>query len=399
MSPQQTMPKTSSGMRRHISFFGRCNVGKSSLVNRLAGQEVSLVSPVSGTTSDPVRKSMELLPIGPVVLTDTAGLDEEGGLGSERGRRSLEVLRRSDLAVLVLDEQGLEPADRNFLALAAKRRSRLLLLCNRRAGSKLADGASFPEGCLFIDAHEPEDILRLKQAMIEKLKEAGPEQTVLEGLVREGDTVIFVAPVDDAAPAGRLILPQVQSLRDGLDRHIISLLVQPEELPSALAMLKAPPALVVCDSQVFGRVRDMLPETQPLTSFSILFARLKGILETAVEGAYAAEKLQDGAKVLLAEGCTHHRQCEDIGTVKIPRWLREFTGRDLIFETVSGADFPASLKDYDLVIHCGACMLNAREVLSRSLEASEQAVPFTNYGILIAHMHGILRRSVDVFGL
>lgn len=399
MSQANAPQKTSSGNRLYISFFGRCNVGKSSLVNALAGQEVSLVSPTKGTTSDPVRKSMELLPLGPIVLVDTAGLDETGGLGSERGRRSMIVLRQTDLAVLVLDAAGMKEEDELLLKQCRKRDTKYLVVRNLEAGGRPLPGARFPEGTLELDALKPEDILRLKEALVRALAEEAKTPRVLNDLLEQGDVVIFVAPIDSSAPAGRLILPQVQSLRDALDWHAISLLVQPEELPGALACLKNPPKLVVCDSQVFGKIKDMVPADVSLTSFSILFARLKGILPAAVRGAYAAEKLKPGAKVLIAEGCTHHRQCEDIGTVKLPRWIEAFAGKGIEFEFVSGGDFPASLKGYDLVVHCGGCMLNAREVLSRCREAGEQDIPFTNYGILIAHMNGILKRSVEVFGL
>lgn len=400
----QAMPKTAAGNRLHISFFGRCNVGKSSLINALAGQEVSLVSAARGTTSDPVRKSMELLPLGPVVLTDTAGLDEAGGLGSARGRRSLEVLRRTDLAVLVLDESGLLAEDQDFLARCEKRGTKVLLLLNEGAGpaAETAGPAAeplLPADVLRLDAHKAEDIERLKERLIQELASEKQAPRLLAGLAQPGDVLLFVAPIDSSAPAGRLILPQVQALRDALDWHAVSLIVQPEELPAALAALKEPPAIVICDSQVFAKVKAMLPEKQPLTSFSILFARLKGILEAAAAGARAAEHLTEGAKILIAEGCTHHRQCEDIGTVKLPRWLEDFSGVKLDFHFVSGGDFPASLAGYDLVVHCGGCMLNAREVLSRCREAEEQAIPFTNYGILIAHMNGILARSIRPFGL
>lgn len=400
MSAKDSMPQTPAGSRLHISFFGRCNVGKSSLINALCAQEVSLVSPERGTTSDPVRKSMELLPLGPVVLTDTAGLDEGSALGGERSRRSLNVLRRTDLAVLVLDKAGLLEEDQEFLAECRRRGNRVLAVLNEGAAPVYSEkNPIYPENMLRLDAYEPEDIERLKKELIRLLADKKEEPRLLEGLIGKKDLILFVAPIDSSAPKGRLILPQVQALRDALDWHGISMLLQPEELPEALALLKEPPAVVVCDSQVFGKVKTMLPEEQPLTSFSILFARLKGILETAVQGAFAAGHLKRGAKVLIAEGCTHHRQCEDIGTVKLPNWLEDFCGVKLDFDFVSGGDFPASLKKYDLVVHCGGCMLNAREVLSRSREAKEQGVPFTNYGILIAHVHGILKRSIAPFGL
>ena len=370
---------TPSAERVHIAFFGRRNAGKSSLVNALTGQSVAIVSPVAGTTTDPVRKSMELLPLGPVVMIDTPGLDDEGEVGSLRVGRALRELNRADIAVLVVD--------------AAAGMADEVKASSARASSLRA--VSCGTGELAVSARTGEGVEALKEAL-GHLVENGSERKLLGDLLEAGDLVLLVAPIDASAPKGRLILPQVRAIRDILDAHAACAVVQPQELPALLAKAGRP-RLVITDSQAFGTVKGMVPEDVPLTSFSILFARFKGVLESAVRGAEAVSALRDGDKVLICEGCTHHRQCEDIGTVKLPGWIRRFTGAELQFAFTSGGDFPDDLSPYRLVVHCGGCMLTEREMRYRRGLAADSGVPFTNYGTLIAHMNGILRRSLEPF--
>ncbi len=390
-----SMQDTPQGERVHIAFFGRRNVGKSSLVNAVTGQALAVVSPVAGTTTDPVTKAMELLPLGPVLIIDTPGFDDEGDLGALRVEKTRQVLRKTDLAVLVVKaDEGLTPTDRQLLALFAERG--IPHLVARNQADRLADPPADAQTELYVSAKTGAGV----QALKERMAAAVQPQTAppLAGdLVPAGRLAILVVPIDAAAPKGRLILPQQQVIRDLLDAGAGALVVQPEGLPAALAALREPPALVITDSQVFGPVSAMVPPAVPLTSFSILMARHKGFLEPAVRGAAALSRLQNGDRVLIAEGCTHHRQCEDIGTVKLPRWLGDFTGKKLDFAFCSGGEFPQDLSPYALMVHCGGCMLNAREMLFRVQQAVGQGVPFVNYGVAIAHMHGILERSLAPF--
>ena len=381
---------TPASERVHIGFFGLRNAGKSSLVNRIAGQEVSLVSDVKGTTTDPVKKAMELLPLGPVVLIDTPGFDDEGALGAERVRRTRQTLAACDVAVLVTENESLAPVERELRDLIAARRIPCLTVFHK------ADrpGVTPPDGTLAVSAATGQGVEALKEALAHVL--SGREKTVrlAADLIAPGQTAVLVVPVDASAPKGRLILPQQQTLRDILDAGGMAVVTRPEELPAALDGLRRPPALVITDSQAFGKVMRLVPETVPLTSFSILMARYKGFLAAAVEGAAALDALPDGARVLISEGCTHHRQCEDIGTVKLPGWLREYTGKRLALEFTSGHGFPDDPAGYDLIIHCGGCMLGDAEMQNRMRAAAAAGVPFTNYGTVIAHIHGILARSL-----
>ena len=383
---------TPAAERVHIAFFGRRNAGKSSLVNALTGQSVAIVSPVAGTTTDPVRKSMELLPLGPVVIIDTPGLDDEGEVGSLRVGRALRELNRADIAVLVVDAAaGMADEDRALLKRFEQKGIPHLTVYNKRD----LRAASCGEGELAVSARTGEGVEALKEAL-GHLVETGNERKLLGDLLEAGDLVLLVAPIDASAPRGRLILPQVRAIRDILDAHAACAVVQPQELPALLAKAGRP-RLVITDSQAFGTVKGMVPEDVPLTSFSILFARFKGVLESAVRGAEAVSALRDGDKVLICEGCTHHRQCEDIGTVKLPGWIQRFTGAEPQFAFTSGGDFPDDLSPYRLVVHCGGCMLTEREMRYRRGLAADSGVPFTNYGTLIAHMNGILRRSLEPF--
>ena len=386
--------ETVSAERVHISFFGRRNAGKSSLVNAIAGQEVSIVSEVKGTTTDPVKKAMELLPLGPVLLTDTPGYDDEGGLGEKRVQKARETLARTDIAVLVADATlGLTEADKELLALFNERKLPYLIIFNK---SDLTDDKNAADrDSLTVSAKTGEGIAALKErlgAFAETLKN---DKKIVADLVNPGDVVILVIPIDGAAPKGRIILPQQQTLRELLDCHCTALCCQPEELPGVIANLKTPPALVVTDSQAFGRVDKMLPREIPLTSFSILFARYKGELRQLMQGAQTLRQLKDGDKVLIAEGCTHRRQCGDIGTEKLPRWIEGYCGAKPVFSFTSGAGFPRDLSPFRLIVHCGGCMLNAAEMQDRLRRADEAGVPIVNYGVAIAAIHGILDRATE----
>ena len=385
---------TPSGERVHIGFFGRRNAGKSSVVNAVTDQAVSVVSDVKGTTTDPVSKAMELLPLGPVMIVDTPGFDDEGALGEQRVRRTRQTLNRVDLAVLVVDASaGLTQADRELVAIFKQKSIPYIIAYNK---CDLVPEKQFDDG-MAVSALTGLHIRELKEAMARLTKAGGEEVPICRDLVQTGDTVVLVIPIDSAAPKGRLILPQQQTIRDLLDAGASALVTRDTELAQTLQALKEPPAMVITDSQVFAKVKDIVPQDIPLTSFSILMARHKGFLETAVRGAAAIDDLRDGDTVLIAEGCTHHRQCDDIGTVKLPRLLRAHTGRDIAIATCSGRDFPEDLSPYRLVIHCGGCMLNEREMQYRRGFAADSSVPFTNYGIAIAYMRGILQRTLSVF--
>lgn len=385
-----------SAERVHIGFFGLRNAGKSSLVNRVTGQTLSIVSEVRGTTTDPVRKAMELLPVGPVVIIDTPGLDDEGALGEERVRRTRRVLDQTDIAVLVVDAAaGLSQADRELMQLFEGKRIPFVVAMNK--ADLVSVPESVPENTIYVSAQENENIYALKEKIAALSRSAASPRELIADLVSPGDAVVLVTPIDSAAPKGRLILPQQQTIRALLDAGCVPVVTRETELSRTLSLLSEPPALVVTDSQAFGIVSKIVPESVRLTSFSILFARYKGDLRTAVLGAAALRRLKDGDTVLISEGCTHHRQCGDIGTEKLPRWVKSYTGRDVNFAFTSGGEFPDDLSPYALVIHCGACMLNEREMQSRLCRAAEQSVPITNYGIAIAQIHGILDRALQPF--
>lgn len=387
---------TPSAERVHIGFFGRRNAGKSSVVNAVTGQELSIVSAVQGTTTDPVLKAMELLPLGPVVIIDTPGIDDEGTLGDLRVRRTKRVLNQADCAVLVVDAAvGLTREDRELIALFRHKQLPYLVAFNK---CDLETAAPLPEEepAIAVSAKTGEHIWELKERIAQLVHQGGQEHRLLGDLVETGDIVVLVVPIDGSAPKGRLILPQQQAIRDLLEAGAMPIVTRDTEYALTLEKLGTKPKLTVTDSQAFGRIAGETPPDIPLTSFSILMARYKGFLGTAVGGASAIRTLQDGDCVLISEGCTHHRQCEDIGTVKLPRWLAEYTGKQLKIETSSGRGFPEDLYPYRLVIHCGGCMLNERELRFRQKCAEDAGVPFTNYGTAIACMKGILPRALEI---
>lgn len=385
-----------SGERVHIGFFGLRNAGKSSVVNRVTGQTLSIVSDVKGTTTDPVQKAMELLPIGPVVIIDTPGIDDEGTLGEERVRRALRVLEKTDIAVLVTDStRGLQPAEQELIELFRKREIPFVIAHNKADLTSVP--AAMPENEIYVSAAADSNIRELKELIARAVKPTEPEKRLVADLLAPNDTVVLVVPIDSAAPKGRLILPQQQTIRDILEAGAISLVTRETELTRTLESLREPPRLVITDSQAFGIVDKLVPKNVRLTSFSILFARYKGNLRQAILGAAQLNSLQDGDTVLISEGCTHHRQCGDIGTEKLPNWIRRFTGKDVQFSFTSGNEFPEDVSKYALVVHCGGCMLNEREMQYRLRHSAERNVPMTNYGIAIAHMHGILDRALAPF--
>ena len=390
-----SLNQTPSGERVHIGFFGRRNAGKSSVVNAVTGQDLAVVSDVKGTTTDPVRKAMELLPMGPVMITDTPGYDDEGALGALRVRRTRQELNRTDIAVLVTDAtQALTEEDRELLTLFREKGLPHLLVRNK--SDLLPAVPEAAPGEIYVSALTGAGIHELKERLA-RLQKTGPQRHIIADKLSPGALAVLVVPIDKAAPKGRLILPQQQTIRDILDAGASALVVRDSELAQTLASLGRTPDIVITDSQVFGAVSKIVPREVPLTSFSILMARYKGLLEAAVRGTDAAERLRDGDRILIAEGCTHHRQCGDIGTEKLPAWLRRYTGKALQFTTCSGAEFPEDLSPYALVVHCGGCMLGEREVLYRMKCAADQGVPITNYGTLIARMNGILSRSLEIF--
>ena len=386
--------ETPKANRVHIGFFGCRNAGKSSMVNAVTGQELCIVSDTKGTTTDPVQKAMELLPLGPVVIIDTPGYDDEGELGLLRVRRTKQVLNKTDVAVLVVDASvGLRSFDEELLAMFAAKQIPHCLVYNK---CDLSAPPADP-GALHVSAATGAGIHELKETIARLSVKEGEEPKLVGDLIAPGDFVVLVTPIDESAPKGRLILPQQQVIRDILDHHAMSVVVQDTELADTIERLGVKPRMVITDSQVFAKAAAATPADIPLTSFSILLARYKGLLETAVRGAAAIQSLRDGDKILISEGCTHHRQCEDIGTVKLPRLLKKVTGKEITFDTSSGSDFPEDLSGYKLVIHCGGCMLPGREVLYRMKCAADQGVPMTNYGIALAHLQGILARSIAIF--
>ena len=386
---------TPSSERVQIGFFGCRNAGKSSLVNAVTNQEMAVVSPVKGTTTDPVTKAMELLPLGPVLIIDTPGIDDEGGLGEQRVKRTKQILNRIDCAVLVVDSvAGKTKADEELLNLFQEKQIPFLVAYNK---SDLQLPILSGKNEVAVSALLKTGIEELKERIAALGKENQKERMLVRDLVKAEDLVVLVTPIDSSAPKGRLILPQQQTIRDLLEADAIPVVTKENTLKTTLESLAKKPAMVITDSQAFAQVSKDTPLDIPLTSFSILMARYKGFLEGAVQGVAAIETLQDGQKVLICEGCTHHRQCEDIGTVKIPRWLRQHTGKELELVHTSGKDFPEDLSPYRLVIHCGGCMLNEREVAYRQKCAADAGIPFTNYGIAIAYMTGILKRSIEIF--
>lgn len=391
-----SLNSTVSAERVHIGFFGLRNAGKSSLVNAVTGQKLSVVSEVLGTTTDPVKKAMELLPLGPVVIIDTPGIDDEGKLGEQRVARALQILRQTDIAILVVDGQkGLQTADREMIELFKKKNLPYITVFNK--ADLLREIPTETETEIYVSSETKTGIFELKEKIARMAKSAENDRKIVADLVKAGDTVILVTPIDSAAPKGRLILPQQQTLRELLEAGVVSMVVRESELKEALDSLKTPPALVVTDSQAFQIVSQTVPREIPLTSFSILFARYKGDLAAVIGGAAALDRLKEGDKVLISEGCTHHRQCKDIGTVKLPGWIENYTGKKLSYSFTSGTEFPEDVSEYALVVHCGGCMLNEKEMKSRLKICTEQGVPVTNYGIAIAQMHGILKRSIEMF--
>lgn len=385
-----------SAERLHIGFFGLRNAGKSSVVNAVTGQQISLVSDIKGTTTDPVQKSMELLPLGPVVIIDTPGIDDEGALGELRVKRALQVLTKTDIAVLVIDAcKGFTEADRELTQLFAKQNIPYITVFNKC--ELLEELPELKENELYVSALQTLHIHELKEMIGRFAAKKDNPRVLVSDLLAPEDVVLLVTPIDSAAPKGRLILPQQQTIRDILDANAITMTVKETQLPAALHALATPPRMVITDSQVFGKVDKETPADIQLTSFSILMARYKGYLNAAVRGAARLKSLKDGDTVLISEGCTHHRQCGDIGTVKLPAWIKNYTGCNLNFQFTSGGEFPEDLSAFTLVVHCGGCMLNEREMLSRIKRCEAAGVPITNYGVAIAEMHGILRRALSPF--
>lgn len=384
--------QTPSAERPHIAFFGRRNAGKSSIVNAITDQEISIVADFKGTTTDPVTKAMELLPLGPVVIIDTPGIDDEGLVGELRVKKARQILNKTDVAVLVIDSTiGKTKDDEELINLFVKKEIPYLVVYNK---SDISDFQVTEENSMKVSAVTNSNINELKEKIATLIKTENENKKIISDLIEENDVVILITPIDSSAPKGRMILPQVQTIRDIIDKHAVCIVVQPEQLEKALQFN---PKMVITDSQIFNKIKSIVPENIPLTSFSILFARYKGLLKSAVEGVKKLHNLNDGDTVLICEGCTHHRQCEDIGTVKLPGWITEFTGKELNFEFTSGGQFPENLEKYSLIVHCGGCMLNEREIRYRNKSASDAGVPITNYGTLIAGINGILERSIEIF--
>lgn len=385
---------TPSANRIHIGFFGCRNAGKSSVVNAITGQELAVVSDVLGTTTDPVQKAMELLPLGPVMIIDTPGFDDVGELGEKRIQKTKQILNRTDIAVLVVDaKKGFTATDKQLLALIQEKELPYLIIYNK--SDLLEKIPKEEEHSIYISALEKIGIQECKEKLAHQIPTEDMTLQIVGDLLCPGDLAVLVIPIDSAAPKGRLILPQQQVIRDILEAGAAAVTVRNTELAKTLQKLEGKVRMVITDSQAFEEVAAIVPKEIPLTSFSILMARFKGYLETAVKGIQAVDSLKDGDRILISEGCTHHRQCEDIGTVKLPNWLLKYTGKDLKFEWSSGREFKEDLSPYAMVIHCGGCMLNEREVKYRMKCAVDQGIPFTNYGIAIAYMKGILQRSIE----
>lgn len=408
---------TPQGDRIQIALFGKRNAGKSSVINAVTGQQLAIVSEVKGTTTDPVSKAMELLPLGPCMFIDTPGLDDEGELGKKRVEKAMQVLNKTDIALVVIDintitgedlesKRGLPPKELEIISLIEEKKIPYIIVLNQadRMEDVMAEeirnqivkkNGTVPANV--VSSKEGVGLEELKDALIRQVPDADLKLHIVGDLIEEGDIILLVVPVDSAAPKGRLIMPQQQVIRDILDNHAISIVTQVPQLGKVLEEFSDKIKMVITDSQAFKEVSAIVPESMLLTSFSILFARHKGNLQKLAEGARAVECLKDGDKVLIAEGCTHRRQCDDIGTVKIPRWLKEHTGKDLAIETCSGMEFPADLSSYSLIIHCGGCTLHEKEMKHRIFRAGQQKVPIVNYGIFIAYVNGILERSVEIF--
>lgn len=411
------MQTVQQGDRLQIAVFGRRNAGKSSVINAITGQETAIVSDVRGTTTDPVSKAMEILPIGPCMLIDTPGLDDEGELGNRRVEKAWQVMNRTDLALVVTDisqmtpediasPQGIGEQEREIIARISEKKIPCILVLNQADRISSAEAEKIRSAVVrknpgipvsVISAVHKTGLEELKDTLVMLAPDTDTELHIVSDLIAPGDLVVLVVPIDSAAPKGRIIMPQQQTIRDILDHHAVTVVTQVAELSQTLDRLSGKVRMVVTDSQAFREVDAIVPKHIPLTSFSILFARHKGNLQKLVSGVTAVDRLQDHDRILIAEGCTHRRQCEDIGTVKIPGWLRKHSGRELQIETCSGRDFPADLSSYALVIHCGACTLHEREMKHRIYLAQEQGVPIVNYGIFIAYIHGILKRSVELF--
>ena len=392
-----------SSERTHIGIFGKRNAGKSSVINAITGQSLAIVSDIKGTTTDPVLKSMELLPLGPVVLIDTPGLDDEGDLGHLRIQKAYQILNKTDIALLVIDgTAGMTAEDYQILDRIRAKNIPYLIVFNKADLAPDADTSDTADAAdaanvIWVSAVTGLHIQELKERLATLLPDEDSGKTILGDLIRPSDFIVLVVPIDKAAPKGRLILPQQQTLRDILDHNAISIVVKETDLKHTLETLGKKPALVITDSQVFDKAAADTPSDIPLTSFSILFARYKGNLKTLVDGARMLRHLENGDKILISEGCTHHRQCDDIGTVKLPRLIRNYTGKELEFEFTSGTEFPFSLEKYRLIVHCGGCMLNEREMKYRIRCAEDAGIPITNYGTAIACMKGILERSIEIF--
>ncbi len=384
--------------RVHIGIFGRRNAGKSSLINAITSQNIAIVSEVKGTTTDPVYKSMELLPLGPVTIIDTPGPDDQGTLGQQRVQKTQQVLAKTDIAILVIDaREGRTDLEEDLIATFQKQKIPYLIVWNKVDLLESPQQLKLGPLELAVSAATKEGTEELKERLARLVPQEEADCQLIGDLLSPNDVVVLVVPIDSAAPKGRLILPQQQPIGDILDSSAIAIVTKETELKEALQSVSKRPRLVVTDSQAFAQVSKDTPVDIPLTSFSILFARYKGDLTQLVQGAKAVENLQDGDKVLISEGCTHHRQCDDIGTVKIPRWLTQYTGKNLVFETTSGTEFPSDLKKYALVVHCGGCMLNRREMKHRIQVAAENGIPIVNYGVLIAYLQGILKRTLMPF--
>ena len=394
---------TPSSERVHIGIFGKRNAGKSSLINAITGQNLAIVSEAKGTTTDPVYKAMELLPLGPVMIIDTPGIDDEGVLGSLRIQKAYQVLNKTDIALVIIDAAvGPSAEDLRLIKRINAKKIPLLIVINKcetiNEDKKTAYQALLSNGkLLFVSAEQQLNIFELKEAIAQTVPADENKAQIVADLLSPSDFVVLVVPIDSAAPKGRLILPQQQTIRDILEADAAAIVVKENELTNTLQNLGKRPKLVITDSQVFKKVAAETPADILLTSFSILFARYKGNLQTAVQGVTALESLEDGDKILVGEGCTHHRQCDDIGTVKLPRWIKEYTGKNPEFIFTSGTEFPLDLSPYKMIIHCGACMLNEREMQYRIKCAADQNIPFTNYGITIAYINGILKRTVEPF--
>ena len=390
-----SLNNTPTGERIHIGFFGCRNVGKSSVVNAVTNQDLSVVSSIKGTTTDPVKKAMELLPLGPVVIIDTPGIDDEGVLGEKRVEKTKNILRSCDIAILVtVADRDLNLIEKELISIFKNRDIPYIIVKNKM--DLIKQNVLVKDNIIYTSSIELKGIEELKNTIGKLTKKEKKEIRFIADMIKPKDIVVLVTPIDSSAPKGRMIMPQQLAIRDIIDTNAISVVTKETELEDTLKSLKKKPSLVVTDSQVFEMVSEIVPKDIPLTSFSILMARYKGFLNTAIEGVRKINNLKDGDKILISEGCTYHRQCEDIGTVKIPNWLKKYTNLELKFDWSSGNSYPNNLEDYSLIIHCGGCMLNSKEMIYRMNEAKNKGVPFTNYGIVIAYMKKILERSIEI---